>query len=261
MALFFHDDEHVTPGVRKVGFPRYREVLEGNWKEFLLVGFLTLLWYIPLAAGMVYAILSKSSLVAIGSGILGGAIVGPGLACLYDLILRRLRDDKAHWGICYKRSLRQNWRASLLPGIVQHLFLALIVYSEALVLWGARQFSFGTLALMALGGLLLKMLLNVWWCQVVLFDQKLLLRLKNCIFFCLFHPGRALGAALIQLVWLAVLFLLLPWSAFAVPVLGIWYTTFLAVFLLYRPMDKDFQIEDQIREAFPGKLPPEEYRP
>lgn len=262
MALFFNDDDdRKIDGVRKVGFPRYREVLEGSWKEFLLVGFLTLLFFIPFAGGMVYAILSKSSLLAIVSGVIGGAIAGPGLACLYDLILRRLRDDLAHWSVCWKKSMRQNWRGSILPGIVQCVFLALIVYSGALVLWGAQPMSLGTLALMALGSLFLAMLLPVWFAQVVLFEQKLLLRLKNCIFFVLFHLGRCLGAALVQLVWWAVLFLFLPWTAFAVPVLGIWYILFLALFMLYRPMDKDFHIEDQIREMFPGTLPPEEVRP
>ena len=72
MGLFFAgDEERFIPGVRKAGFPRYKEVLEGSWKEFFFVGFLTLLYFIPFAAGMVYAVLSKSALFALASGLVG----------------------------------------------------------------------------------------------------------------------------------------------------------------------------------------------
>ena len=38
MGLFFAgDEEHFVPGLRKAGFPRYKEVLEGSWKEFFFV--------------------------------------------------------------------------------------------------------------------------------------------------------------------------------------------------------------------------------
>ena len=36
---------------------------------------------------------------------------------------------------------------------------------------------------------------------------------------------------------------------------------FLAVFFIYRPLNKDFKVEEQIREAFPDNLPEEEYIP
>ena len=57
MGLFFPDDKELNLPVRKTGFPRYREILEENYKIFFLVGFITLIFFIPFAAGMVYAVL------------------------------------------------------------------------------------------------------------------------------------------------------------------------------------------------------------
>ncbi len=255
MGLFFGGDEDRTiPGVRKGGFARYKEILEANWKIFFLVGFIALAFHLPLAAGLVYAVGARSSLAAIGAGLVGGAIAGPGYAGLVDLIMRRLRDDKADWTVCWKRSFRQNWRASLLPGAVQGLFLGLIVFAGALILWGAAPVSVGTLLLLALSILLGAMVLTVWWPQVVTFDQKAPQQVKNAVLFGVFHFGKVLLSALLQIVWWAVMALFLPWTAFVLPFIGLWYILFVALHLIYPALDADFHIEEQIEEKFPGRL-------
>ena len=63
----------------------------------------------------------------------------------------------------------------------------------------------------------------------------------------------ALSAAL-QLVWWAAMFLLLPWTAFVVPVLGVWYILFVALHIIYPALDGDFRVEEQIMEKFPERL-------
>jgi len=254
MGLFFPDDENRFTQGRATGFARYREVLEGSFKEFFLVGFLTLVFLIPFGLGMAYAILTSSALVMLGASVIGGAISGPGVACMYDIILRRLRDDRSSWWACYKKSMRQNWRAAILPGVVQCVFLGFLIFSGALLWWAKLPISIWTAAALALSSLLFMMLLSVWWPQVVLFDQRAGLQLKNSVFFILFHPGRVLGAAVVQEVWWAVMFLFLPWTAFLIPFLSMWYILYLAVFILYRPMDEAFRIEDQINERFPGQI-------
>ncbi len=254
MGLFFPDDEKHYTGVRAVGFPRYRELLERNFKEFFLVGFISLVLLIPWGLGIAFALLSKSILVMLLSGVVGGAIGGPGIGCMYDLILRRLRDDKNDWWFCFKKSLRQNWRASLLPGIVQGVFLGFLVFSCAMMWWAERPLSPGTLGVLALSTVFFLALLSLWWPQVVLFEQKTPVRIKNAVGFILFHPGRSLGAALLQAGWWLVAFLFLPWSAFLVPFLNVWYILYLAMFLLYRPMEEAFQIEAQIEARFPGQI-------
>lgn len=254
MGLFFTDDEKRFTSGRAVGFTRYREVLEGSFKEFFLVGFITLGFLLPFGLGMVYTILSSSALVALAVSVIGGAVSGPGVACMYDIILRRLRDDKSDWWVCYKRSMRQNWRAAVLPGVVQCLFLGSLIFCCALLWWASLPVSLWTVATLFLSAVLFLMILSVWWPQIVLFDQRTGTRLKNTVLFILFHVGRVLGAAVLQAVWWTIAFLFLPWTAFLVPFLSVWYILFLAVFMLYRPMDEAFRIEEQINEKFPGQI-------
>lgn len=253
MGLFFPQTE-IRSGVRYTGFARYRQVIERDWKDFILVGFMTLLYHIPFGLGLVYAILSQSLLVMLISSLVGGLFVGPGLACMYDLILRRLRDDRSDWWICYKKSMRQNLRASVLPGVIQCLFVGCVVFSGCLLWWSESAISWGTVALIIFSSLVTEMILSVWWPQVVLFDQKPFIQIKNCILFILTNLGRILGSAALQVIWWLVTFLLLPWSAFLVPVLSVWYILLLAMFIIYQPLNEAFRIEEQIEEHFPGQM-------
>lgn len=254
MGLFFPDSENRFTYGRAIGFARYREVLEQNFKEFFLVGFITLVFLIPFGLGIVYAILSSSALVMLAASVIGGAVSGPGVACMYDIILRRLRNDKSDWWTCYKKSMRQNLCAAILPGIVQCVFIGFLIFSGALLWWAKQPITIGTVAILLLSSVFSMMILSVWWPQVVLFDQRAGLQLKNTMFFILFHLGRVLGAAVLQVAWWAVMFLFLPWTAFLIPFLSMWYILYLAVFILYRPMDEAFHIEDQINERFPGQI-------
>ena len=61
--------------------------------------------------------------------------------------------------------------------------------------------------------------------------------------------------AVLQAAFWAVMFLFLPWTAFLVPFLGVWYILFLAVFLLYDQLNAAFRIEEQIGSRFPEQIP------
>lgn len=202
MGLFYtNDDEHYVEGVKRTGFARYKYVLERDFKAFFLVGFITLLFLIPFGAGLCYGILSESLIVSVLAGIIGGAIAGPGLACMEDLILRRLRNDVDDWWASWKRALRMNAKASVLPGIVQCTFISVIAFAAALILWGAAPITPGTLVILAVSSLLMIMLLSAWWPQVVLFEQKAALQVKNSILFCILHFKNSLIGALVQFAW------------------------------------------------------------
>ena len=254
MGLFFpSDDEKLPPGQRR-GFARYTQLLGRDFKQLFLMDLLTLASFIPYGFGVGYAVLSRSVLVLIPVCIVGGMIFGQGLAAMYDLILRRMRDVESDWWICFKRSLRQNRRAALLPGALEGLFLGFLIFLGVLI-WQAGIITPGTLVILAGGTLLFTMVFSVWWPQVVLFDQSPVIQLKNCVLFCIRCFFRALGVSVLQIAFWAVMVLFLPWTGFLVPFLGVWYILFVAVFLIYDRLNEAFRIEEQICARFPEQIP------
>lgn len=93
MGLFFPEDPHFNESERQTGFYRYRQLLSGRFGRWWKVNLLTLAGFLPLAAGIFYAVASTSLLVLLPCSLLGGMIAGPFLAGMYDAILRGLRDD------------------------------------------------------------------------------------------------------------------------------------------------------------------------
>lgn len=258
MALFFPEDEHPAQG-RLTGFDRYRQLLERDYMAYLLGGFVTLLGFLPFTAGMVYAFLSSSVLVMLGAAVVGGAIAGPFLYALHDLLFRSLRSASDNWWKNYRAALRKNARQAVLPGIVFCLFWGLAIFMWLLLFWW-RETSpgFGTVLAYLASMLASLMLFTTYWPQLVLFDQSSALRLHNCLLFCVKYFRRTLGAAVLQLAYAAILLLFAPWTLLAVPILGIWFVLFLTDFMLYRSLDEAFHIEAEINRQFPGQILPDE---
>ena len=226
------------------------------WKRFAATGFITFLGCLPLAAGVAYAILSSSVLVLIPAALLGGAIAGPFLACLYDTILRALRDAPGSWTQNYRRSLTQNARASLVPGALTGLFLGSSAFTGMLFFgWELAAPSAGTIALFLFSWLVFLVLSTLYWPQLVLFDQRASVRLRNALLFTIRHFWLTLGVALLQLVWWLLMILFAPWTLLLLPFVGTWFDLFAALFLVYRPLDEAFQIEERISRAFPEQTP------
>lgn len=258
MGMFFPDDPDYFPEVRPRGLARYKQVLEREWKRFFFVDLLTLAYWIPYGLGVGYALLSSSVVVLIPVCLVGGMLVGPGMACMYDAIFRGLRDDLDDWWVCYKKAFRQNFRASVLPGMLMCLFLGFLIFHCAMLWWSARPAGFGTVAVLIVSTLICTVIFTLWWPQIVLFDQKPVIQLKNCLLFTLQNFWPVLRSAGVQLLWWAVTVLFLPWTAFLVPFLGVWYILYVACFLIYDRLDEAFRIEEQIRQTFGPKASVEE---
>lgn len=258
MGMFFPDDPDYFPELRPTGLARYKQVLERDWKRFFLVDLLTLASFIPFGLGMGYAVLSSSVLVLIPVCLLGGLIVGPGLSGMYDVILRALRDDLDDWWVSYKKAFRQNFRASLVPGVLMCLFLGFLIFNCAMLWWAAQPPSIGTVAILIVSALICTVIFTLWWPQIVLFDQRPGIQLKNCLLFTLQNFWPTLRSAGLQLLWWAIMVLFLPWTAFLLPFLGVWYILYVACFLLYDRMDAAYRIEEQIQQAFGPKNPAQE---
>ncbi len=243
MGLLFPEDPHFNENERQTDFYRYRQLLSVRFGRWWKINLLTLAGFAPLAAGIFYAVASASLLVLLPCSLLGGMIAGPFLAGMYDAILRGLRDDPRPWRDSYCLSWRQNWKSSLLPGALLGLVLGVYSFMAMLFWWAERPPSLGTVALY-LFALLLALILNtLYWPQLVLFQQKASIRLRNCLLFWIKYFWRVLGVGLLQLGYWAVFVLFAPWTLLLLPVLGVWYILFLSQFLIYEQMDDAYQIE------------------
>ncbi len=251
MSLFSRNFSKHGDGRRLRGLPRYTELLDRDFKRFLLVNLLTLFGFLPFLGGTLAAILSSSMLLLIPACILGGILAGPGLACMYDAVLRSLRDAPGTWFCNYRRAWKQNWRQSILPGILFCLLLGFYLFM-LMMFWQAPSLpGFGTVALYLFGIVMFTMFFSLYWPQLVLFEQSGKQTLKNCLLFILRFFWKTLGCALVQVFYWAVLVLFLPWSAILLPLTGFWLIVFTANFLLYGTFDECFHVEEQIAQAFP----------
>lgn len=254
MGLFFPmEGEKYEDDRRRKGFARYRQVLERDWKEMMLIDFAVLGTLLPIIFGVSLAVINRSILVLLLAGVIGGAIASVGIAAMYDFVLRRLRDDLIWCMASFMKSLRQNWRAALLPGVLEGLFLSFFVYAGVSMV---RSGELGLVrgALIALAAFLFTLFFRLWWVQVVLFDQRTLPRLKNCLLFLLQHPKKSMLSALAEVLWWGAAIALFPYSGFLVPFLGVWYILLVGVLIVYDDLNAAFRVEEQISARFPGVL-------
>lgn len=128
--------------------------------------------------------LMNSLPVMLISAVVGGVLAGPVLAGMYDTVLRALRDEAGYWWSTYRRAFRQNWKASILPGIIYCVVVTMqifLVYFCFNMLYQGVNVGIGMWVATVLHLLLFHMLFAYMWPQVVLLDQPLTMTLKNSL--------------------------------------------------------------------------------
>lgn len=256
MAFFFRPDyNQFSNGKRLTGFSRYTELLERDLKKFMLTNLMTLAGFLPFAFGVTLAILTSSVLVLIPSCVIGGIFAGPALSCMYDTVMRSLRDASGKWWTVYKHALKQNWRQSVFPGILFCLMLGFYIFMAMLFWWSIHFPGWGTVAVYFFSLFLFTMFFSIFWPQIALFEQPLSQSAKNCLLFMLRFFPKTAGIALLQLAYWIIMVLFLPWSVVLLPLIGIWFIVFSANFLVYDTFNNIFEIEAKIADAFPEQVP------
>lgn len=255
MAFLFNANPAFSNGKRLTGFPRYTEVLEQNIKKFLVTNLLTLTSFLPFTVGVVTAILSSSVLILIPSCIIGGIFAGPAISCMYDAIMRGLRDVSGKCLKNYKHAWKQNWKQSIIPGILFCLMLGVYIFMAMLFWWSERLPEFGTLAIYVFSILIFTMFFSILWPQIALFKQSFHQRTRNCLLFILKFFPKTAGIALLQMAYWVIIVLFMPWTLLLLPLTGFWFILYTANFLIYNTLNESFQIEDMIADKFPEQVP------
>ena len=240
---FFRDDTDYTH--RQTGFARYKQLMTFYAFHWLRINMLATAGALPLAAGILFAILTSSLVVLLPLSFLGGMIFGPFLAGLVDAIMRGLRDAPNNWWKNYKKSWRQNWRSSLVPGGVLGVFVGLFAFIVYIMSVARVAPSLGTVVMMLVSASVVIWLNTLYWPQMVLFQQSAVSRLRNAILFTIEHSVRVLVAVVIQVVWIALIILFAPWTLVVIPFLGFWFPIFLAQYRICADLNNDLRIEEQ----------------
>ena len=100
-----------------------------------------------------------------------------------------------------------------------------------------------------------QVLSTLYWPQLVLFDQRASVRLRNALLFTVKNFWATLGVCLLQLAWWLLMVLFAPWTLILVPLVAVWFDLFAALFLLYDRLDAAFGIEAGLAQAFPDQVP------
>lgn len=255
MAFLFRPNTYTSNGIRPTGFPRYTMVLEQNFKKFLVTNLLTIAGFIPFCIGVAAAVLLSSILILIPACVIGGIFAGPSLSCMYDAIMRGLREAPGKCWNNYKQAWKQNWRSSLLPGIVFCILLGFNIFMVMLFWWSSRFPGWGTILLYSFSLLLFTMFFSVCWPQIALFEQSFRQCMQNCLLFILRFLPKIFAIALLQIIYWIIMVLFLPWSILLMPLLGFWFILYTANFLIYDTLNNIFQIENKIAAHFPEQMP------
>lgn len=166
---FMPEGAGVSPDApRKKGVARLVEILSRDLDGIFLSGLLALLACVPAAALIGLALWLGSLPLCLLAAVAAGWLVGPALTCLYDTILRALRDEPGYWWHTYKRAWKQNFRSSLVPGIVFTVLWALLAWS-AFVLPQMTEISVSFAGVLLLDAVLLLTLGSYFWMQNALF--------------------------------------------------------------------------------------------
>lgn len=249
MGMFIPEDKFYDETKRQTGFNRYKQLLGRHFGDWFKLNALTILGLLPLTAGIGLAIATSSILVLIPCTLVGGMIFGPFLSGMQDSLLRAMRDDPMPMWQNYKKSWKQNFWGSLVPGAVLGLMVGFFCFMGMLLWWAQTAPSLGTILLFLFSSLLTMVIAQLYWSQLVLFQQSPGIRLRNILLFTIQNFWRVMGVGLLQVFYWGIYILFAPWTLLILPIVGIWYILFLSQFLLYDRLNQAFQIEEQFHRA------------
>lgn len=256
MGLFHSNFDKPGPGVapdapRKKGAARFFEILGRDFSTIWLAGLLAMLSSLPFALGLWFAVATHSLIPLLAAGILGGMLAAPQIVGLNDTILRALRDEPGYWWETYKRAWKRNAKASLAPGALCGLLLALEIFtlfhldvSENMPLVIA---SF--VALILLAGLS-----QYLYAQVALIDIPFGGLLKNSLMLFLGYLPRSALGILWQLVYWGVIALFWPLTGFVMILTSLWLPCLLSLMGIYPALEKSFNLEQTIKAMRDAQL-------
>ncbi len=247
---------NTSTGNREAGSRNYTEILKKNIGRFLLANLLTILFFAPFAAGVMFSITRSDWKILVIPCILGGCIAGPALSCMYDTIFRALRNDENPFWQNYTKAWKQNWKQSLLPGVLFCSFLGATVYLFLKFFWKTQFPGWVVTIIFLIAVLLLTMFFTGIWPQIALLDIRMVGAVLNSLIILLTFLPKILQVTLMQLAYWSVLAALIPYSAVLLLIAGFWFILYTVNYMIYGIFNINFHIEERLSGAAPASSEP-----
>ena len=232
MSLFpSANDFKSGPGVekdapRKTGVGRFFELVGRDMSGMFLANLLTCLGFLPVICLVYIGFLMNSLPVMVLSAAVGGILAGPVLAGMYDTVLRALRDEAGYWWTTYRKAFKQNFKASILPGVLYCVVVTVqifLVYFCFNLLYHGTNVGVGMWVATVLNLVIFHMLFSYMWPQVVLLDQPFGQTLKNSVNCMIAFLPHALAASLVTVLFWGLVILCMPLGLLLMLVFGFWF--------------------------------------
>ena len=234
-----------TPAPRKVGLPRFFELLGRDLWPLYKSSILCVAGFLPGTALAILGMMGGSALLTVAGGVLGGLLGGPFLSGMIDTVLRALRDEPGYWWHTYRMAWKQNWRESLLPGAGAGFCLGLWAFL-LYALPDLENVPISVWICMVLGIFFLLVFCLYLFAQVVLVSVSQTERLKNAALFMIGFLPRTLAAGAVLCIYWGVMLAWMPYTIPVVLILGFWLPCTLALQIIYPALDKAFHLEKTI---------------
>ena len=235
---------------RKVGLPRFFELMGRDLWPLYKSSFLCVLGFLPGTVLAVLGMMGHSALLTVVGGVLAGLAGGPFLSCMMDTVLRALRDEPGYWWVTYRRAWKRNAKAALLPGAICGLLLAMEIFTAFHTETGSVAVTVAIfVALILLAGIA-----QYLYAQVALVDLPFSSLLKNSLMLFLgYLPRSALGILWQGLYWAAIA-LFWPLSGAVLILTSLWFPCSLSLLAIYPALNKSFDLEAKIKAMRDAQL-------
>ena len=242
---------------RKTGVGRFFELLGRDMNGMFLANLLACLGFLPVICLVYIGFLMNNLPVMLVSAAVGGILAGPTLAGVYDTVLRALRDEPGYWWTTYRRAFRQNFKASILPGILYCVVVTVqifMVYFCFNMLAQGVNVGTGVWVATVLNLVIFHMMFAYMWPQVVLLGQPLRQTLANSVRCMLAFLPHALAAAIVQVVFWGIVILCMPMGLLLMVVFGFWFSCEVCCQIVSGDLERVFHIEEKIRARKDAEL-------
>ncbi len=225
----------------KKGFARFMELIDRDIAKFYKAGLMAFLGLLPFIAAVIAVVGYSPLLLPLAA--VGGMIAMPEICGVADTIARSQRGEIGWWWWdTYKKAWKRNLRACLLPGAVGGLLAAAQIYSLyyiAALEDPTREFW------MLFAALLVELGITGYYLpMLVCMELPAPTLMRNCFVLFFSHPIKSLLAALLRLIYYAVVLIWFPLSSFILLLGSVWLPLLGANMLLYPVLEKHFGLKE-----------------